>query len=76
MYIMCVCLFIAFSRRVGALQISIMIIIIIIIIAMLSARLHGVRGRAIRGRGVAGEAAIRETFQMLALGPCGVRPMV
>ena len=28
MYIMCVCLFIAFSRRVGALQISIIIIII------------------------------------------------
>ena len=32
MYIMCVCLFSALSRRVGALQISIIIIIIIIII--------------------------------------------
>ena len=31
MYIMCVCLFSALSRRVGALQISIIIIIIIII---------------------------------------------
>ena len=48
MYIMCVCLFSALSRRVGALQISIIIIIIIIIIIYnLYSHLHYLLSRMI-----------------------------
>ena len=43
MYIMCVCLFSALSRRVGALQISIIIIIIIICVIIKNGTKFGKR---------------------------------